>query len=156
LNQFKRDRNNEGAVIATLEDFDWAQNLWRSVETAQSTGLTKSELKVLEVIASKGTIGISFTELTKTTGMNSGTLSRIINGKSDGTEHKGGLLNNVDGLYTTQIDRSTLYYFSGDLTLHESVVSLTNRQEAQAIVDSCTGCVNLQMQASGIKPISTT
>jgi len=149
INQYQRTWTEEGFLIASLDDFDRAVSLWSTIDKAQSTGLTKDEQNVLSAIEVSGNKGITQSELAKQCRMHKGSVSRAIHGyKQSNQTYKGGLLNKVIGLYFNEEERA--YRYQGNLLSSETMVSLSNREEAE----KC--CIRLRAVASPIQPILST
>ena len=144
----QRQRDEDGAVLASLADFDFAKEVWNHIERGQVSKLNKREMTVLQIIIDAGDAGISRSELIQRSGIVSSTLTKTINGirQTDGT-YDGGLLNKVKGLIkedTLEEDllsrkkRATRYYFKGDRSIWEnfsSIVTLTDVEGAQKAID---------------------
>lgn len=156
LNQYQRKRLDDGSIVADLSDFDRAVRLWSKIERAQSTGLTDKEQIVLDAIITSGTNGITQTDIAQTCSIEKWTVSRAIHGiRQIDRTYKGGLMNKLKGglLYN---ESNRTYSFNGDLPESETIISLSNRQEAQALIDSYTSCIELQTVATDNGAVSTT
>lgn len=135
LNQYQRTRAADGHVIANLDDFDRAARLWGMIETAQVTGLTGNEQKVLQAINDSGQVGITQKDLPIACDMDKGSVSRSLHGYNNRGQWKGGLLSKVKGLYFDEIAR--VYRHSGTQYESSGLVPLKDREEAMRLINSC-------------------
>jgi hypothetical protein len=153
INQFQRQKMADGSVVADLIDYDRATRLWNKIERAQTTGLTTKEQLVLSAINAGGNVGLSQSEIAAKCSIDKGTVSRAIHGIKQGNgTYKGGLMNKLKGgLSYNEVTKT--YSCVGLKTSGENVVSLPNRQDAQAMIDSCT---RLHAVATQMQPILST
>jgi hypothetical protein len=146
INQHQRARFNDKYLIANLDDFDRAADLWSTIDKAQSTGLTNNEQIVLSAIVASDNKGVSQSELSILCEMDKGSVSRALHGnKQHDLTYKGGLENKVNGLYFD--DEKRVYRYKGDLLASETKVSLHNREEIES------SCTRLHKVASDPQPI---
>jgi hypothetical protein len=138
LNQFQRHHLSERSIVADLSDYDRATRLWSGIERAQTTGLTSIEQLVLSAIIVSGSVGLTQMELSVKCSKEKGTISRAIHGiKQRNGSYNGGLMNKLKGGLSYNEDMHT--YSCVSLTAGcENIVSLPNRLEAQALIDSCS------------------
>jgi hypothetical protein len=136
FNQYRRTRLPNGSIVASLEDYDRAERLWAPFERAQTTGLTKVEQLVFDTIKKSGLDGITQSELRTICGKDKGTISHALFGiKQKDFSYKGGLMNKIkSGLVYDEYARS--FHYSGIVKDDGRMVSLSNRDEAQALIDS--------------------
>jgi hypothetical protein len=140
LYQFQRNPTADRCITATKEDFERAVGLWRTINRAQTTGLTGEEQKVFDVIVAAGSSGISNKELEQKTGMKRGSIWRAINGKREkgSGELKGGIRNKVVGLSYDRLN--DIWIYEGILEIQEDTVRL---KESPQVVTNNDGCSQL-------------
>lgn len=116
----QREKDDEGAIIATLEDFNRAKNLFESQKESALTKLNTDERRVVQLIANKPN-GADLNLISEKTGLAYEKVRRILNGRSD--RKTKGLLEKVKGLTTEEITedfdgtskrRRTMYYLKKD------------------------------------------
>nr|WP_319375240.1 hypothetical protein [uncultured Methanoregula sp.] len=153
FNQYQRHSLPDGSIVADLNDYDRAVRLWSKIERAQTTGLTNKEQLVLSAIIGSGSVGLTQSEISEICFIDKGTVSKAIHGIKQGNgTYKGGLMNVLKGGLSYNESKKT--YSCVGLTMGgENIVSLSNREEAQAMVDSCT---KLHAVANPMQPILST
>ncbi|MDD1685595.1 hypothetical protein [Methanoregula sp.] len=149
VNQYQRATNEERYLIADLDDFDRAANLWSTIDKAQSTGLTKDEQTVLSAIPRSDNKGISQSQLAIQCNKNKGSIFRALFGiKQPDKSYKGGLMNKVPGIDYNSDER--IFRYNGTLLSSETKVSLINRDE----IEKC--CTRLHTVTTPMQPVLST
>jgi transcriptional regulator with XRE-family HTH domain len=93
----QRTVDEDGCLIADLEDFYRAKRLFEAKAESVITHLNADERKIIRYIFThQGSIGCTYDEIAKGTGMTYKTVHRIINGRNDRPES--GLIEKYTGL----------------------------------------------------------
>ncbi len=139
FNQYQRTKSEDNFIIGNLEDFDRAARLWSTIESSQITGLTPTELDVLRVISNNN--GITQSGIAKILEKDKSTVSRAIHGiKQADHSYKGGLMNNLKGGGLDYHSTNHTYQYSGDIFKTTGMVLLTDRAEAQRLINEASCC----------------
>lgn len=88
INQFQREKDPEGKVIASIADFERTNTLWKSIKVKQQLHTDNYGLQVLQTISEHGDDAgeekyLPTARIAEILKWNRGKLSRIINGGSD-------------------------------------------------------------------------
>jgi primase-polymerase (primpol)-like protein len=103
IRRCQRVKDNDGFIVATIDDYERAVKLWSYCQEEQISKLTKAEINILTIIQKRGDRGIVKSDLINESGLSSSRISEILNGKKrkDGSQ-AGGLLQKVSGLVSVR------------------------------------------------------
>ena len=129
-----------GYLIADIEDFDRAKEIYSGTSASNATNLNRKEIEIMKAIQAAPNRKITFRDLQKKTGIKETSLRYTIHGRNEGSE---GLLGKVTDLYSfkeknTERDsenrksksyENTVYEYKGDLfivtsKLYQSVCTI--------------------------------
>lgn len=107
FNQYQRETDESGFLLANEEDYNQAKRLWSKISKEQSAQLNKNEMAAYQVFLEKsidGKIEITRPDLQRLLKVPSGTLTRIMEGRRqpDGT-YAGGLINKIPGFLKEEV-----------------------------------------------------
>jgi len=108
INQFQREKDPNGTVIATREDVNTAMKIWSAISQQQRTKLSPKQLavmlKIVELMRGANHNELLRTDLAKALpDLTSGDLTHVLKGRRQlNGRYEGGLLNLVPGLEITQ------------------------------------------------------
>lgn len=117
LRHRQRYHTEDGCIIADIEDYNDAKELYIGRAKNQGTKLTDVELRFCNIL--KDTGELDFTQLQKLMGVSQGRISQIIHGKGKGDS---GLINKVKGLV---VEKQTVRT-DDNTTVSKKVCSLHN------------------------------
>lgn len=139
-----RGRDENGAIIATVQDYKDAEKFFNSIKGHSDSKYTPGELRVLQAIKDLG--GNASTEqILKKTGLSKGRLSEIINGRNRDGQSKYGLMHKCpalsdeiisihdEGAGTTR--REKRYHLSNDFDILGAYGVLVNLNGENAITE---------------------
>lgn len=91
LRQHRRNKDANGCVIATMEDFDDAVDMWKHIAESQVSKLTKEEIRCWQTIKSFGDDGCDINQITEKMKLNQARVRVLLHGEND----KGGIMGKI-------------------------------------------------------------
>ena len=126
-----REVDERGRLVATIEDFEDAAELYRAMGGIDRDKFTQREIKVLKAIEDCGYVA-TYAEIEKAIGEGYQTVRNILHGRRDNPQQSFGLVEKCSGKMWTEGSRPVKIHLDPAFTFRGFSVELVKREETNS------------------------